>query len=412
MSKKSHTYTKVKGNTTQSYNNTKPKKKKWDKTHTVVFILILFWSIGSILGSIGFVNSCNSKNVTANVAYADTVVQDNNFTFNSVPINFSVPCDIVAKDNTTGTLLTFRQNNVLLDDMPYTFTLNFGDLYRGVYNTSTVTFNDYNFVSLQDNIQSFTNFQATGFSTLFAGTNVLTFNVCLNNNNPINRTLFLSDKSRFTLLDLVKYNNRNTFPTITPYLTSSNAYIYVVGFDTLFTSTEFYKVRIQKYANPNPTTNPYQYFDRYTYYNLNEETFSIFVNYPIPNIYQSEPFHFVDYYRYITTSFDDNNIYQTAYQEGYNNGIPVGYDNGYTDGLEVGKNVGYYDGLQEGIQQGADGRYSFLGLLSAVIDAPIQAISGLLEFEILGINFSNFFFGIMTACLFIAVCKFVLKSVV
>lgn len=83
------------------------------------------------------------------------------------------------------------------------------------------------------------------------------------------------------------------------------------------------------------------------------------------------------------------------------------YDRGYLDGERFGFNSGYnqgYDlGYTEGLSQGTD--YNFLSLMSAVVDAPITAVRGLLSFDILGVNLYGLFSAVITVALFIFVIR-------
>lgn len=111
--------------------------------------------------------------------------------------------------------------------------------------------------------------------------------------------------------------------------------------------------------------------------------------------------------------YDDNFDYNAVYQEGFENGYNEGIQNGsvtadkqYQNGYNAGYDIGYGLGEQAGIQSAND--YSFFSLIAACIDVPIQAFMGLFNFEILGMNMTNFFLGLMTAGLVLCVLKFVL----
>ena len=95
------------------------------------------------------------------------------------------------------------------------------------------------------------------------------------------------------------------------------------------------------------------------------------------------------------------------YSQGYSQGVADGYQNGLTDGEKVGYNKGYEYGENVGYNRGVgdSGEYTFLGLFTAVVDAPIKAFLGLLDFEILGMDMQKFFLSILTAALCIAVYR-------
>lgn len=76
-----------------------------------------------------------------------------------------------------------------------------------------------------------------------------------------------------------------------------------------------------------------------------------------------------------------------------------GYEQGYTAGKADGFGAGYNEGAQDA------GDYTFMSLISSVIDAPIQAFMGLFNFEMLGVNLSGFFLSLLTVCVIVAVVK-------
>lgn len=99
---------------------------------------------------------------------------------------------------------------------------------------------------------------------------------------------------------------------------------------------------------------------------------------------------------YLSTNIDSSSA---DYQQGYLDGENSGYDEGYKNG----KLVGYEDGFNNGVASAGD--YTFISLLGAVIDAPIQALNGFLNFELLGFNMFNFVSALFTLCLIIVVVK-------
>lgn len=115
-----------------------------------------------------------------------------------------------------------------------------------------------------------------------------------------------------------------------------------------------------------------------------------------------------------TYYLDNSSLTDASYQEGFlagqNEGYQSGYEQGKTDGLKTGTengyNNGYYEGRRDGIASAND--YTFLGLLGAVVDAPLQALRGLLNFNLLGFNMANFFFALITLALIIMVIRLVL----
>jgi hypothetical protein len=107
--------------------------------------------------------------------------------------------------------------------------------------------------------------------------------------------------------------------------------------------------------------------------------------------------------------------YDSGYNEGYDLGESNGYQNGYNDGVNTnnsgayqeGYNRGYINGKQDGYNLGVESahQYTFTNLISAVIDVPINTFTSLFNFEILGVNLSGFFLGLLTCCVVIAIVK-------
>lgn len=75
-----------------------------------------------------------------------------------------------------------------------------------------------------------------------------------------------------------------------------------------------------------------------------------------------------------------------------------------------GRNAGYANGYDIGYAQGAtdSNRYTFDGLLSAVFDVPVRTFRSLFSFEILGINLANFFLSLLTLAIIIFVVRWIL----
>lgn len=79
-----------------------------------------------------------------------------------------------------------------------------------------------------------------------------------------------------------------------------------------------------------------------------------------------------------------------------------GYNKGYQEGKVVGEDIGFVKGVQ------TQGDYSFMGLLGAVFDAPIQAFKGLLSFEVLGVNMSAFVSSLFGLAVILLILKLIL----
>lgn len=105
-----------------------------------------------------------------------------------------------------------------------------------------------------------------------------------------------------------------------------------------------------------------------------------------------------------------NATYDLGYGFGYDEGYSIGYDNGnnygYNRGYNLGNNVGYNRGYNDGVANHND--YSFLSLISAVIDAPIKYFQSLFNFELLGVNLQGFITGLFTLAVIITIIRMVL----
>lgn len=109
------------------------------------------------------------------------------------------------------------------------------------------------------------------------------------------------------------------------------------------------------------------------------------------------------------TSFfsnEDADSYNAGYNAGYSAGLDdnqqVIYDTGYSDGNTFGYGAGYSAGLNDANQ------YSFYNLFGAVLDAPVQTLIGLLNFNLLGVNLLSLFGGLLALALLLFVIKLLL----
>lgn len=120
-------------------------------------------------------------------------------------------------------------------------------------------------------------------------------------------------------------------------------------------------------------------------------------------------FHDNTYY-FANNLFTDNEYYTAGYDSGYDNGYLEGeikgQDSGYTSGYQSGKNDGYNLGYNQALENGQ--KYTFTALISSVIDVPVKAFTSLFNFEILGVNLSGFFLGLLTCCIVIGVIRLIL----
>lgn len=94
------------------------------------------------------------------------------------------------------------------------------------------------------------------------------------------------------------------------------------------------------------------------------------------------------------------------YNAGYNAGFNVGSSAGYTQGFDAGRASGYTQGYADGLSANND--FTFLGLLGAVVDAPLKVFTNLFNFDILGFNLLDFFTGMFTLAIIIWLVRLLL----
>lgn len=115
---------------------------------------------------------------------------------------------------------------------------------------------------------------------------------------------------------------------------------------------------------------------------------------------------------------DLDSISNNAYFNGYNAGIASFNDTVVIDSASYNAGVSYADNRVSdssasyiaGFDAGVDSanQYSFMSLFGAVFDAPIKAVSGMLNFDIFGVNMSMFFWSLCSVALVIFVIRLVL----
>lgn len=106
---------------------------------------------------------------------------------------------------------------------------------------------------------------------------------------------------------------------------------------------------------------------------------------------------------YFTQVDGESASYSAGYNDGYNAGDSAGEASGYKKGYSAGDSAGYSRGYNYGVSSSND--YTFLGLMSSVVDAPITAFTSLFSFEIFGVNLSGFVLGVFTLCIIIVVVR-------
>lgn len=93
----------------------------------------------------------------------------------------------------------------------------------------------------------------------------------------------------------------------------------------------------------------------------------------------------------LNTQFLIDKSYNDGYELGFNQGSESSYNNGY--------NAGYNKGLESASQN------TFLTLFTSVIEAPVNAVLSMFDFEVLGYNLKGFFVGLFSMALLLAIIR-------
>ena len=143
--------------------------------------------------------------------------------------------------------------------------------------------------------------------------------------------------------------------------------------------------------------------------NLFRLQFQVYVDTMTDNLYD---FLYKDKTVFLTPVDQSTADYQAGYDNGYNYGYSLGnnegrklgYTLGYDTGYTAGNAIGYEDGVE------AANSYTFFGLISAVLDAPLQVFRGLLDFDVLGMNMSGFALSLFSVAMVIAIIRFIMAK--
>lgn len=105
---------------------------------------------------------------------------------------------------------------------------------------------------------------------------------------------------------------------------------------------------------------------------------------------------------------DKMDNYQVGFADGYSS-ANVNNTNSYNDGVSVGYNNGYNVGYTNGLSTASNS--SFLGLLTASIESPLNAVLNMFDFELLGYNMKSFYLGLFTVAMILFIIKLFLGNV-
>ena len=237
---------------------------------------------------------------------------------------------------------------------------------------------------------------------------------------------FLSSRS-------LPYNSSISHDMYIPYYFNGRYYYSRVGFySTGLSNLNFVAVSFSGSKIYITETNTYQIFNTIQYRNSLNQTLSINFWYyssgdNVVQFYSDTTLSLFDYLDnsssgetysdflfvfneriyYLNTDYLNSDNYNQGYSSGYSAGQQAGYNAGLNDGANnvsgVQYNAGYSAGYSVGVAE--SNHYSFLGLISAVIDAPIKAFTGLFNFDLLGVNILNFITALFTLAVIITIVK-------
>ena len=117
----------------------------------------------------------------------------------------------------------------------------------------------------------------------------------------------------------------------------------------------------------------------------------------------------------VPTDVDTLYVTTSEGQESYNSGFNAGVNSvksQYDSQLEAVKENARQKGFAEAEAMFNNGNtdYSFFGLISAVIDAPIKAVRGLLNFDVLGVNMFAFVTSLFSLAVVLMIVKLLLGT--
>lgn len=118
--------------------------------------------------------------------------------------------------------------------------------------------------------------------------------------------------------------------------------------------------------------------------------------------------YFSDRYYFFSEdgTLDNNQFYNQGFNDGYSTGNMNGYGDGYTAGKEVGNYQGYNSGYNDGVANANE--YSFIGLIGAAFDVPINAFREMFDVNILGVNLRDFFLALVTLGIIVFIVRLML----
>lgn len=366
-------------------NNFVPKKKEDKKNRIcawVLVILIAFCTVCSFL-SIGLVvKDCRKVN-------ADEASSSEGVVFVSDPLPFSIASNPTVYGFDNGSLVTDTVNLALSSTF---YTVSFYKSVSGLY--PQITFSEYS---------------SNGSSSVISKIGVFQSELSTVDYNFYGVYRFLSESSVlycFSQSFGVPFTFRNF---IENYKSTKYPNVKFTDFDNISSDSSSIVFRLSKAFNfdtvykysfscSHNSSLSWSYNFVYTYFDGNDNKLEI----------SSLCYGFFGSDTYSEYYFNKNS--ENEYEKGYNAGFSDGKISSdnivYQNGFNIGKQQGYSQGYNAGVESA--NKYTFLSLISSVVDAPIKALSGMLNFNILGFNMLDFFYALITLAVIIAVVRLIL----
>lgn len=348
--------------------NYKPKKTAYEIKNDVAYFtknrlpafilagLIIFWTIASIFGLIGY-SRTKAKNTALITASADS--------FQSA-LRYEYDIDLLPLMG----MVSYTSNNADIINGVFTFHID----------------SEGNYLSyIGENSTSCVEGDEAGISTygLFGQGLSVTFGYDIIENEFVDDLLY-EDIS---------------FEIYYEQINSNNVPEFSIRFNFVY-NEEVHTVSLVLYLELNYENFYIPYFRKYC--RLNQQ--SIYIGFYSSHVPYSESWYY--YSEYIKGIGD----YSLGYKEGYNQGLMTPNAELFNEGYEKGKTDGYRNGYDVGFTAGAtDGNdYTFTGLLSAIFDVPVKTFTSLFNFDLLGVNLANFFLSMLTLAVVLAVVRMLL----
>jgi len=333
---------------------------------------------------------------------------------------------IASADYTTSSDITFNSSDIIysrISNSSIAVTSFFDLLYDNAINPSSAA--DFEFFKW--------NFQISLNSTNPASNGSPILSLKIKGSNYSNFALYSSNETDFAVSEFISLNSSiiggSSFSGMPISSFQSNKLEFFQR-DVIVGNASNHKMSLIGYAVYRPDTSSIPSLVMSTIELGNYSDFSFFGDFSLPveysysNIicytdtmgwkfmfliptwysYSTQPESYLTYRKYYTgVDFDlsDDQIYLQGYNQGLADNQSTIYDNGYIAGYDTGYGVGRNDGIASA------NNYSFLGLIGAVIDAPINAFTSLFNFEFMGFNLLNFITSLITLALIIWLIKLI-----